>query len=91
MFSVVFCGACGRLCCSVVFCGALWYPAVSVVTWYCVVSCGVLYSVVSCHSLLCPMVWCSVLCYPMVSYMAAALFTWVGGSGVLLSDLVVLI
>lgn len=90
MFSVVFCGACGRLCCSVVFCGALWYPAVSVVTWYCVVSCGVLYSVVSCHSLLCPVVWCSVLCYPMVSHGSCS-FHSAGGSGVLLSDLVVLI
>ena len=41
---------------SLAFCGALWYPVVSEVTWYCVVS-----SVVFCHSLLCPVVWCSVL------------------------------
>ena len=85
MFSVGFCGACGIVCCCVVFCDVLWYPVVSEVTWYCVVS-----SVVFCHSLLCPVVWCSVLCCPMVSHGSCS-FHSAGGSGVLLSALVVLI
>ena len=58
---------------SLAFCGALWYPVVSEVTWYCVVS-----FVVSCHSLLC--LWCGVLfCVIPWCPMAAALFTLLVG------------
>ena len=76
----------------------------SVVTWYCAVSCGVcgdvvlcgvlsyavLCSVLSLSVVSCGVVFCCVLWCPVVSHGSCSFYS-AGGSGVLLSALVVLI